>query len=265
MSRDLVDEEPATGGLPAPGEAVGVVSPHMDDAALSCGSFLAARPGSHVVTLFSGGPSSVRPLPEWDLLSQVFSAGDDVMAIRAVEDDDAMAAVGAVGLRLDFWDEQYRAGPPVRHARYRPLAVRLRQARLDRPALLNEIDQKLARTVEQLPFRTWLVPLGLWHGDHFKTAAACLRLARRRPDLNWVVYEELPYRIEVPNQVAEGRARLQAAGFGFQEVLVPPPERPSLKRAMVASYRSQLPALGRRVDVALAQPEVFLVLGGLAP
>ena len=91
---------------------VGVVAPHMDDAALSCGQMLSAHPGSHVVTVFTSGPKSVRPLPEWDRLSGWFQPGDDVMGLRQVEDDAAMAAVGAHGHRLDFWDEQYRAGRP---------------------------------------------------------------------------------------------------------------------------------------------------------
>ena len=107
----------------------------MDDAALSCGGLLSARPGSHVVTVFSGGPKSVRPLPTWDETSGSFKPGDNVMALRQVEDEDAMAVVGAHGHRLDFWDEQYRAGRPLRLARLRPRAVRTARARLEDPAL----------------------------------------------------------------------------------------------------------------------------------
>ena len=76
----------------------------MDDAALSCGQMLSAHPASHVVTVFTSGPKSVRPLPEWDRLSGSFQPGDDVMGLRQVEDDAAMAAVGAHAHRLDFWD-----------------------------------------------------------------------------------------------------------------------------------------------------------------
>lgn len=33
-----------------------VVSPHLDDAVLSCGCWLASRPGAAVVTVFAGRP-----------------------------------------------------------------------------------------------------------------------------------------------------------------------------------------------------------------
>lgn len=264
MNDDLSADQGLAERFPASGEAVGVLSPHMDDAALSCGDLLGSRPGSHVVTVFSGGPEHVKALPEWDEMSGMFRPGDNIMGMRAVEDQEAMTAVGAVGHRLGFWDEQYRAGPPVRHARYRPLAVRVRQARLDRPTLLREIDQALARVIDDIPVRTWFIPLGLWHGDHKKTARAGLRQAARRPDLNWFVYEELPYRHEVPDQVTEGRRCLQADGYDPQELIAPGPSGTPLKRAMVACYRSQLTCLGARAERAVTGPEVFLLLA-LAP
>src|SRR5579872_2478636 len=83
---------------------VGVVSPHLDDAVLSCGQLLGARPKSHLVTVFSSGPSKVRPLPDWDQMSGVFSPGDDVMAIRRQEDDEALSLMSGTGHRLGFWD-----------------------------------------------------------------------------------------------------------------------------------------------------------------
>ena len=45
-------------GLPIDGELerVVVVSPHLDDAVLGCGRFLAVHPGATVVTVFAGNP-----------------------------------------------------------------------------------------------------------------------------------------------------------------------------------------------------------------
>lgn len=249
-------------GLLPVGTPVGVISPHMDDAALSCGDLLSDRPGSHVVTVFSGGPAQVRPLPSWDELSGAFKPGDDVMGMRAVEDDAAMGAVGATGHRLDFWDEQYRAGEPVRHARYRPLAVRARQRKLDDPVLIRQIDEKLAGIVAKIGLTTWFVPLGLWHGDHQKTTGAGLRLAASRPELTWLVYEELPYRKEVPEQVAERMEVLKNGGFSTRPVVAPKRESASAKRAMIACYRSQVTCLGARVEAAVSGPEVYHLLSG---
>jgi LmbE family N-acetylglucosaminyl deacetylase len=237
----------------------------MDDAALSCGQLLAAIPDSHVVTVFSSGPTSVRPLPEWDRLSGFFQPGDDVMGQRAIEDDDALAVVGAHGHRLGFWDEQYRQGPPGRLARLRPGAVRAARARVDDPAIEASVFEKLAQLVDELGLSTWLVPLGLWHGDHKKTARACLRLVEQFPRARWLAYEELPYRLELPDQVAERRAYLRSQGFDLVPVVAPALPDVSPKRAMVGCYRSQLPCLGPRAEQAATATEVVHLLRKAAP
>lgn len=229
----------------------------MDDAALSCGQLLSASPGSHVVTVFSGGPARVRPLPWWDKMSGSFQPGDDVMALRAVEDDGAWAVAGVHGHRLGFWDEQYREGRRVALARLRPRAVRAAQARVDDPGVEEAVYEMLRTVIDELGLQTWLVPLGLWHGDHKKTARACLRLARSMPDRRWVVYEELPYRLEVPLEVSDAKARLRAIGFAIEPAVLPSAPDSSQKRAMVDCYRSQLPCLGARADAAVTGPELF--------
>lgn len=239
---------------------LGVISPHLDDAALSCGQMLCANPGSHVITVFSSGPSSVRPLPSWDEMSGSFRPGDDVMALRALEDDAALAIVGAYGHRLGFWDEQYRAGPPIRLARFRPLASRAARATLDDPVLQEQVKDKLREIITSLPVETWFVPLGLWHGDHKKTAGACLQLACEIPECRWVVYEELPYRLEVAEEVALARRHISSTGFDIDPLETASSTNALQKRAMVACYRSQVPCLGDRADLAIASPEVFGLL-----
>ena len=64
--------------------------------------------GENVLTVFSGGPGRVEPLPLWDLECG-FAPGDRVMEIRAKEDDAALALLDAAGERLGFWDDQYRS------------------------------------------------------------------------------------------------------------------------------------------------------------
>jgi LmbE family N-acetylglucosaminyl deacetylase len=232
----------------------------MDDAALSCGQLLGTRPGSHVVTVFSSGPASVRPLPEWDQKSGFFRPGDDVMAVRQIEDDDAMAVVGAHGHRLDFWDLQYRGGPPVRLARLRPEAARARQDKIDGPDVERAVSEKLQAMVTGLAVETWFVPLGLWHRDHKITARACLRVARALPDRRWVLYEELPYRLEVPQEVLAGKQGLESEGFGTEPAAFPSGSDNAQKDAMVRCYRSQLPCLGDRARQATVMSESFHLL-----
>lgn len=267
----MTDSQPGRSSGPFDGPVV-VVSPHMDDAALSCGRLLASLPGSHVVTVFSGGPPRVSPLPEWDRLSGAFSPGDDVMGLRVREDEAALALVGATGHRLGLWDEQYR-GRPVRLARFRARAVRARARRLDDPRVEDGAAAALAALAGDPELRTWVVPLGLWHGDHKKTARACMRLAAQpsrpgRAAPTFVVYEELPYRLEVPDQVDQARAAWSLAGFALEPVEAPGLDgeaRREAKAAMVAAYRSQLPCLGTRAHLAVDAEETYHLLRPAGP
>src|SRR5919106_5159209 len=70
-----------------------VVSPHLDDAVFGCGELLAACPGSIVTTVFAGAPKHSE-LTEWDAAAG-FRAGQDVMAARREEDQQALTIVGA--------------------------------------------------------------------------------------------------------------------------------------------------------------------------
>ena len=53
-------------GLPLPGELdrVVIVSPHLDDAVLGCGNFMAAHPGAVVVTVFAGQSARIPHEPD---------------------------------------------------------------------------------------------------------------------------------------------------------------------------------------------------------
>jgi LmbE family N-acetylglucosaminyl deacetylase len=90
-----------------------VISPHLDDAALGCGTLLANRPGSVVVSVFAGTGSDPDQQTDWDR-SCGFRCAAEAMATRRDEDDGALSLLGASPCRLDFADDQYRnAGDPV--------------------------------------------------------------------------------------------------------------------------------------------------------
>jgi LmbE family N-acetylglucosaminyl deacetylase len=253
---------PGCGGTRDEQTSLAIISPHLDDAVLSCGQLIAANPGSHVVTVFSSGPKSVAPLPPWDEMSGWFKPGDNVMAMRQVEDDEAMAQARAHAHRLAFWDEQYRTWPPARWARLWPRAIRAAQAaraNLQRPSLLRDVERALHAVVSELDVATWLAPLGLWHTDHKLVARAALCLARQLPERRWVLYEELPYRLEVTAEVDRALEHVRAEGFSLAPanfVLGPS----ATKRSLVSCYRSQLDALGNRVELAMSGRETFHVL-----
>jgi LmbE family N-acetylglucosaminyl deacetylase len=225
-----------------------LVSPHLDDAALSCSRLLAANPGSQVFTVFTGGPSSVDPLPEWDLLSPELRAGDDVTAIRRVEDEESCALLQAAPHHLGFWDEQYRAslygyaGPATDEE------------------LLDAVAGSLSRALSTVEADAWVMPLGLVHPDHQLTAVACLRAFTTEPAPERYLYWDLPYRLWSPDQIGEAEDVVKAAGFALEETELPSSDDVSLKRKAVGCHRSQIAPLDELVEAAVVGPETFFRL-----
>jgi LmbE family N-acetylglucosaminyl deacetylase len=222
-----------------------VVSPHLDDAVLSASSVLGARPGSVIVSAFANGPRSVDPLPEWDLSSQTFASGDDVIAARRREDVAAAAVLGATTVHLDHWDGHYR-NPTYGY-----------DGPTDPAELARAVAADLADLAGRTDARTWVVPLGVFHADHQITARAARLLASSLPDVKWLVYYDLPYSAQNDADVDAATARVEAMGF----TLVAngegdgPDLNVGLKARALDCYRSQLPALGSLIGLSIATPE----------
>lgn len=101
--------------LPVPLTGTGplvVLSPHLDDAALSLGATIAslARAGQEVVvlTVLAGDPGSVDPPGVWDRRCGFASAGE-AARLRRLEDRAACDVLGATPVWLPYGDEQQRA------------------------------------------------------------------------------------------------------------------------------------------------------------
>jgi len=245
--------------LDEPASPTGVLSPHFDDAVLSCAQILAANPGSTVLTVFSGGPPSIDILTSWNAACG-FALGDDVMGIRTAEDDAALATLGARGIRLGLWERQYRWGQPDVS---RTLATRLRYLRQQyrrESGLVAEGAEKLRTAIAATDLTTWLMPLGVTHPDHRLTRQICLRVARELPDRQWLVYEELPYSAEHGNARRRALAAIKRAGFQLQPAPYEPDADQDRKRAALAHYASQLKALGQRAEFSISTPERYHVL-----
>lgn len=217
-----------------------VVSPHLDDAALSCAGLIAAVPGAIVMTVFAGYPPG-RPeslheaITPWDEASG-FHIGDDVVAIRRDEDRAALAHLGAVPLWLDYLDSQYTA----------------------EPAGFPVLAAGIAAALAGLGVETIAFPLGLSHTDHERTHEACAWLLEEFPALaaNWVAFTDVPYRAKHRAQ-ADGRLeQLQELGYDVGPLGFDIGDR---KVAALAEYPSQLKALAPDIaDAAL--PEECYVL-----
>lgn len=216
-----------------------VISPHLDDAALSCSLLLAANPGSRVTTVFAGGPPSVRPLPTWDRLARYFPEGADVVGVRRGEDISALALVRAEPVHLMYWDRQYRS------ERYG----------YQGPAEEELCDAITAELLSHGSSDYWVMPLGLGHPDHRLAAEAGLMLAERQAG-EFYLYAELPYAAELESEVALRKRYLAQRGFVLKEdpgLDVAADRR--LKSAVLRCHASQRRLLRRRVRRVRRCPE----------
>jgi LmbE family N-acetylglucosaminyl deacetylase len=199
-------------------EAIVVVSPHLDDAILSLGAFIAgsASRGADVtvLTVLAGDPRSQAPAGPWDSACGFRTAGDAASA-RREEDRRACALVRARPHWLPFGDEQYGLGADA-------LEVR------------DEVEQALAGA------QTVLVPgHPLWHEDHRWLTRLVLGCARE--GVRAGCYVELPY---ARWQLPERPTTFSLGELTWQSAASRPRDRLSKARACLA-YRSQLPQLSR--------------------
>lgn len=217
-----------------------VVSPHLDDAALSCSLLMAANPGCYVTTVFASGPRSVRPLTPWDRAARYFLEGVDVTGVRRGEDISAAAMVGATAVHLAYWDRQYR------NERYGYCGL-----------VDDELPAAIAAELSSRHRRAdyWVVPLGLGHPDHRLAAEVGLILAEQETG-GIYLYEELPYAVEDPSDVAERKRYLAGRGFVLEgDDTVDVAADRALKAAALRCHSSQRRALRRRAKVARRAPE----------
>lgn len=224
-----------------------VVSPHLDDAVLSCAGLIAGAPATTVLTVFAGFPPTrdastpAEFLPGstmWDQASG-FTAGDDVVGLRRAEDRAALAHLGAVPRWLDFLDSQYVV-EPVESAEPAGIAESIRAA------------------VNDLHPASIAFPLGLSHTDHERTHEACFLLLEESPELatSWVAFVDVPYRALHRAQADARLARLRELGYDLEPLGFDLGKR---KAAALEEYPSQLKALAPSIDNASLPEECFVL------
>ena len=96
--------------LPAVGPPIAILSPHLDDAVLSCWHLLAGPGEVAVINVFAGIPPTGAPAGWWDRMT---GHADAQAVVRARRDEDraALALAQREAVNLDFLDRQYRPGP----------------------------------------------------------------------------------------------------------------------------------------------------------
>ncbi|HEX8683844.1 MAG TPA: PIG-L family deacetylase [Ardenticatenaceae bacterium] len=218
-----------------------ILSPHFDDAVLSCGGQIweTRRQGGivHVLTLFAGPPLG-EPPPFAQVQHAMWGSPPDPNRLRRAEDVAALTRLGCYNFHhLDAPDAVYRLGTAG-------------QVLYDtEEAIFGEVHPDeatyavtLADMVRAyLPMQaTILAPLGAGHHvDHLLSHAVGLSLLNEGREVAF--YEELPY-IESPGALEAALAEK----LNWQMEATPISEEAlQAKLAAMAYYQTQIPVLYR--------------------
>jgi hypothetical protein len=230
-----------------------VISPHLDDAALSCGALLERAEPLTVLDVFTR-----RPEPEqrtrWDAACG-FSGSHEAMAARWAEEQVAFAGTPHRVEGADLLDGQYLTG--------------LRDD-VDRTRLAAWVDGWVAEVGSSVA--TVVTPIGAGtpsgvrppvrarlrarragtyafdnSPDHLFARDVVLEQLRRRREIALWCYEELPYHYSMDGSRL---VRTLAQWTGRTAVPHDLPVDRSAKARRIAAYSSQLPMLFRDPDVA---------------
>lgn len=227
-----------------------ILSPHLDDAVLSCWHVLTQPDDVTVINMFAGEPAGLRAPAWWDEYTGAIDSGARVRE-RIEEDRRALALAGREPTNLGFLDEQYRdqrqpVGPLIEQIeRLLPL-----DAEIYAPAALsNHTDHALARAVA-LQLRAAGCTVSLYADLPHATAHGWPA---------WVVGTRTP----ATKDLAAAMWNRALAGTG----LTPTELAPSVHRldgdpharklAAVQMYRTQVKALTEFVDRPLTDREAL--------
>ncbi len=224
-----------------------VVSPHLDDAALSASASIGQHDAT-VLTVFSALPPPDLPVTSWDQLTGATSS-QRRQRERIAEDEAAMAALGATGIHLGEREIQYRDGDP------------------DLATAAGLMAQAFSAADA-----VWLPAAIGGNPDHVLARDAALRAARAAGRTDVVLYADFPYVIAYgwPTWATGRRAdpyldpdfwlawELQSAGFDPRSmsarVITLSPAQRAVKAEVIAAYRSQAAALHLTPQSLAASP-----------
>lgn len=232
--------------VPAPRPVYDAVylSPHLDDAVLSCGGHihdLAAAGKSVLVVTVAAADEPAEPSPLAGMLHRAWRLDQEgtggASARRRAEDRRACEILGADALHWSFPEAIYRTDAATGEPRYRKLDELFGSLPPgDRPSVF-EVAERLAGLPRH---RELYVPLGVGgHVDH----RIVRRAAEQRFGSSLIYYEEYPY----ARRRREVRKVIRGTGWRGRTLSVSPAGLEAKVRA-VAAYRSQVkPLFGGRL------------------
>lgn len=195
-------------------ERVVVLSPHLDDAALSCGGLLSALKGKVsrlVITLSCSNPTP-RPGASGKPVRARNRAGYASPAERRREDIAAMHALDCDFVHLGFTDSIYRRSPTSGDLIYKtPREILARGLpHIEDSAHVEELYLVLRRLCLGMGRLLLLSPMGIGHHvDHSICAHVVARLTSERATV--LFYEDFPYVIYGDGSYDNPNPRLRIA------------------------------------------------------
>jgi LmbE family N-acetylglucosaminyl deacetylase len=225
-------------------ERVVVLSPHLDDAALSCGGLLARLRGvvSRLVVTISCSQPTARPSVNKARARN--RRGFAPPSERRREDTAAMQAIDCDFVHLGFADAIYRRSPTSGALIYRRDRGHITSPPIDDAGHVEELFVVLRRMVCDMGRLLLVSPLGVGHHvDHLICAQLALRLASKQRSL--LFYEDFPYIVR--DTVLDGRR--DEPRRAFERLGCQPGRRLAVpydledKMRLLMHYGSQVPIL----------------------
>ena len=226
-----------------------ILSPHLDDAVLSCWSLLTQPDEVTVINVFAGVPSLSAPA-WWDRYTGATDSARRVLE-RVEEDRAALALAGRTPVNLDLLDEQYRdpeqvLSPPTE----RIAGLAERSTQIYAPAAFAGHPDHLLVRAAALELRARGYPVSLYADLPHATIngwPAWVRRGSRHPakDLAKAMWEHTLAATGVPPAAMTAEVRELDA------------ETYARKVSAVRIYRTQIQALAELMDHPLADRQAL--------
>jgi LmbE family N-acetylglucosaminyl deacetylase len=238
------------------------LSPHLDDAVLSCGGLIhhQAQQGLRplVITAFAGAPEPRELSPFAEQQHRGWSLPVDAVARRRCEDATALSFLGAEYEHWGYLDCIYRRHPEMGDFLYSHEAALFGEVHRVEQGFGDQLKQRLE---SMLPLAATVIhaPLAVGHHvDHQLVSRAGLCL--RRHGFHVRFYEDFPY-ADDPSKLA---LALQQWAAQPRPVLQPLDSATVAKKiSAISLYRSQLQGLFGTADAAGERVRSYLqVVGG---
>lgn len=234
-----------------------LVSPHLDDAVLSCSAIVERREAVDVLTVFAGSPDP--PQRGWWDEECGFSSSAESLPQRRREDDTAFAGTPHRRQFLSLFELQYVPDGRT-DEEGRTISAAIQSWVSDNPGGTVALPAgagcrqgPIMRRLRRL-LRTPCHPPQ--HPDHLFVRDAALPALAGAPRNRVLLYEELPYLF---GGGADGEAQRVASSGRWEPELIETPVDRAAKAERIGAYATQVPHLSppeARLDDAAALPTI---------